>query len=175
MGDIVWPPDHIVALTAYAKAGCFSYLEIAALLNERFNAHYSRNAVLGKANRLGLGASRSRPQPKPQPVAAPRQPAAAPPRPGGRAVSSTAFAAPAPAPAALPALRHAEIEPRHLPFSELGHGECRYPYGEGPFTFCAHPVRDGASYCAGHAALVHGRGSASERAAAGFLAREAMR
>lgn len=37
-------------------------------------------------------------------------------------------------------LRCAEIAPRHISIIERSSGECCYPYGDGPFTFCGHPV-----------------------------------
>lgn len=47
-------------------------------------------------------------------------------------------------------LRCVEVDPRHLSFAELGPKDCRYPYGDGPFTFCGRPQLDGYSYCEGH-------------------------
>jgi hypothetical protein len=40
--------------------------------------------------------------------------------------------------------------------------QCRYPYGDGPFTFCGHGKAEGSSYCAPHRLLCtepHGRGA----------------
>lgn len=33
---------------------------------------------------------------------------------------------------------------------ELGPDDCRYPFGEGPFTFCGDPAIIGSSYCELH-------------------------
>lgn len=33
---------------------------------------------------------------------------------------------------------------------ELGPKECRWPYGDGPFLFCAETAIEGKSYCAAH-------------------------
>ena|SRR5664279_41098 len=49
-----WPSEHSDALREYHTKR-MSYLEIAKALNANFNTRYSRNAVLGKSKRLGLG------------------------------------------------------------------------------------------------------------------------
>jgi GcrA cell cycle regulator len=70
---------------------------------------------------------------------------------------------------AMPKLRCADIEPRHLSHIELETDHCRYPYGgdeEGEtITFCGHPRRGDSSYCAAHFDLTRGRGTPAERAA----------
>lgn len=43
-----------------------------------------------------------------------------------------------------------EIVPRNLSLLELEPNDCRYPYGDGPFTFCGHPKQAGSSYCTPH-------------------------
>ena len=48
----------------------------------------------------------------------------------------------------------ADVVPRNVSLADLGKNECRYAYGDGPFTFCGNPV-DGGSYCAGHKALCY--------------------
>ncbi len=51
-------------------------------------------------------------------------------------------------------VRCVEVNPRHLLQDDLRHGDCRYPYGDGPFTFCANPVFHG-SYCEPHHNSTH--------------------
>jgi GcrA cell cycle regulator len=58
----------------------------------------------------------------------------------------------------LEALRCIEVEPLHKSFADLGRNDCRYPYGEGPYTFCGNPQREGHSYCGPHFALTLRRG-----------------
>jgi hypothetical protein len=41
----------------------------------------------------------------------------------------------------------------HFSFADLKPYHCRYPYGQGPFTFCGHGKADGSSYCAPHKLL----------------------
>lgn len=62
-------------------------------------------------------------------------------------------------------LRCVEIVPRHLSVMDLEHDDCRYPFGDGPITFCGHPKMSGSSYCTAHHHLTRGEGTASERAA----------
>jgi hypothetical protein len=48
-----WSEDHVARLTTLFREGK-SYGQIAALLNREFHTAYSRNAVCGKCDRLGL-------------------------------------------------------------------------------------------------------------------------
>jgi hypothetical protein len=48
-----WAPEHCEALRENLAKG-MSYSEIAEAINAKFNAAYSRNAVLGRARRMGL-------------------------------------------------------------------------------------------------------------------------
>ncbi len=153
-GGVQWSDDHCAELTRLVASGMV-YREIAATLNKTFGAsHYTKSAVAGKVQRLDL----------PRPVRAKRPPYVrkpkikSPPRPrvfrevmrivsanisGGmrivRAVETD-----------QPELRCVEIEPRHRSLIDLEPGGCRYPYGDGPFTFCGHPKQDGSSYCTPH-------------------------
>jgi hypothetical protein len=36
---------------------------------------------------------------------------------------------------------------------------CRYPFGDGPFTFCNHAQHEGSTYCGPHMALSRRRTS----------------
>lgn len=47
-----------------------------------------------------------------------------------------------------------ELEPRHISLLDLTSDDCRYPYGEGPYTFCGHPKRNGSPYCVQHSLLI---------------------
>ena len=143
-----WAPEHSGALRDYVVRGNMSFSEIARAINAKFGTTYTRNAVLGRAKRMGL--------------AVPNRPEArVPPRLNGqreRLAETRLPEFPQPRPVfetAKPVeLRCIEIEPRHLSLIELEWGDCRYPYGgdaEGePITFCGHPRRPGSSYCAPH-------------------------
>ena len=52
--------------------------------------------------------------------------------------------------AQLAAFRCAEIEPRHITLEQLEPNDCRYPFGDGPFTFCGLMNVEGRSYCPEH-------------------------
>ena len=41
----------------------------------------------------------------------------------------------------------------HLEFDELESRHCRFPYGDGPFTFCGHQKLANTSYCEAHVAF----------------------
>lgn len=58
-----------------------------------------------------------------------------------------------------------DIEPRHISLLDLQHNDCRWPCGEGPFTFCGHPKAIGSSYCPAHQTIARGEGTPAERAA----------
>jgi GcrA cell cycle regulator len=128
----IWTDEQAEALTSLLADGQ-SYAEIAAALNEQFNTNYSRNAACGKGFRLGLAA--------PQKVKAP-------PRERKRKPAETTIK-PLPRMEEIQ-LRCAEIEPRHLTLDQLEPNDCRYPYGDGPFTFCGLLNTDGSSYCPEH-------------------------
>lgn len=40
-----------------------------------------------------------------------------------------------------------------LSFMDLGDGHCRWPHGDGQYTFCGRPQLNGYSYCAHHERL----------------------
>lgn len=42
-----------------------------------------------------------------------------------------------------------------LPLLDLKAGQCRYPYGEGPYLFCGHPTRSESSFCMAHHFICH--------------------
>jgi GcrA cell cycle regulator len=166
MQQTSWPREHSDALRQHLAAG-LSFAEIADVLNAKFQTAYSRNAMIGRAKRMGLAGPA-------RPDALPRTPQSTPPEPlphGPRERRQPEFRPVAPrgsAAAEAVELRRAEIDPRHLTLHELGPDDCRYPYGgdaEGEaITFCGHPRRTG-SYCLAHFRLSIGPGSAAERAA----------
>jgi GcrA cell cycle regulator len=164
-----WAPEHSDALREYLGHG-MSHSEAAQAINAKFNTAYSRNAVIGRAKRMGLaGADRPDKWPKPPPTA--RQPSLHKQR--ERHAAAFMRAMPVFGPVETAELRCVEIVPRHVSLLDLEPGDCRYPYGgdeEGEaITFCGHPRRPGSSYCTAHFDLTRGPGTASERAADAFL------
>ena len=158
-----WSSEQSDALLDYFFKG-LSYAEIGRQINARFGTAYTRNAVVGRAKRLGLALG------MPERMISP---SIVPSLPGGSAQLTPPRAAPSglnlPPPSALkPAnpvrLRCVGVQPRLITLDELERGDCRYPYGgdkEGEeISFCGHPRQPGSSYCAPHAHLTCGPGAA---------------
>jgi GcrA cell cycle regulator len=156
-----WASEHSNALREFLATG-MSYSEIADAINAKFKTCYSRNAVLGRAKRMGLaGPARLNSSPK---QCQPRLP-----KPRERYAAEPRWLIPEFERTETATLRCVEIVPRHLSLIDLEAGDCRYPYGgdeEGEaITFCGHPQRPDASYCVAHFHLTRGPGTASKRAA----------
>lgn len=139
-----WTDARIADLAKWWDEG-FSCSQIAAKLG---NA--TRNAVIGKVHRMGLSGRGAGTLPT---LAIRRVRAAQPKEPPVRKRQFTVRQ--------IEALRCVEIIPRHIVLADLEPGDCRYPYGEGPFTFCGNATT--ASYCDAHAVLCTGLGTTSER------------
>lgn len=133
-----------------------SFGEIAVELSAEFRVKVTRNSCISKARRVGLPIRALTPAErgkithrrwKDRQEAVPRL------RPAGvnvmRIVQTKKRSLP-------PEMRLADVQPLHLDLFDLKHGQCRYPYGDGPFTFCGCPAADGSSYCAAHHQLTHG-------------------
>jgi GcrA cell cycle regulator len=174
-----WPSEHSEALREYHAKG-MSYLQIAKAINASFNTRYSRNAVLGRSKRLGLGGlngladspePRSVDESSPKPVA--RVPYLG--KPGERHATGFILLAPKFEAGKPVKLRCVAIAPRHLAVIDLESGDCRYPYGgdeDGEaITYCGHPRRKNSSYCGAHFRLTRRRETAAERAVRKILLR----
>jgi GcrA cell cycle regulator len=174
-----WPSEHSDALREYHAKG-MSCLEIAKAINANFHTRYSRNAVLGRCKRMGLGGPNvptdlSEPgsmdcsSPKPQGLTPYLG------KPGERHATGFILLAPKFEAAKPVKLRCVAITPRHLALIDLEAGDCRYPYGgeeDGEaITYCGHPRRKNSSYCGAHFYLTRGRGTVAERAACKVLLR----
>ena len=119
-----WPSERIELLKNLCRRN-WSPRQIADRLG------MTRNAVIGKANRLGMPIYQ---KPKPPPL--PKQIKPPPPPP--------------------PRIDVAPAEPKFLGLSlmQLRETSCRYPQGDvPPFSFCGQPQQDGSSYCSFHRAL----------------------
>jgi GcrA cell cycle regulator len=174
-----WPSEHSESLREYHAKG-MSYLQIAKAINANFNTRYSRNAVLGRSKRLGLGglnglAESSEPPSVDRPSSKPdaRVPYLG--KPHERHATGFILLAPKFEAVKPVKLRCVAIAPRHLALIDLEAGDCRYPYGgdeDGEaITYCGHPRRKNSSYCGAHFRLTRGRGTAAERAACKVLLR----
>jgi GcrA cell cycle regulator len=128
----VWSVERIEQLKKLYADG-YSCAQIAGHLG-----HATRNAVIGKVHRLGLTRD-SRRVPKAGPRA-PREAKKSAARPAGNIFEARWQPK---KPAEPIAIRCAAVEPFHLSEPEVG--KCKYPYGDGPFTFCGHDTA--RTYC----------------------------
>jgi GcrA cell cycle regulator len=146
-----WIDEHDNCLRELIAAG-ESYTKAASIINARFGTDYTRNATIGRSHRLGIdpfrrpGTPPRPPRPKKERVRALRIIT------GGKRAPPRMIES-----REILELRCAEITPLNKSFLELGQNDCRYGYGDGPFTFCGHSVQDDSSWCPLHHALVHDR------------------
>jgi GcrA cell cycle regulator len=162
--DATWNTERIDALRRYFTAG-LSCSQIAREIG------VTRNAVIGKMNRLGLT------RPKEVLVRAVRERAPRPPssmrqlwRREPRAtvtaqqrVLGEAYAEPPPRPEEIP-IR----DGRGCSLLELGRAECRWPVsapGSDDFCYCGNEPVKGLPYCVGHARLAYRQASDRRRSA----------
>jgi GcrA cell cycle regulator len=135
--NTVWTDEHAETLIAFIMSG-LSYSQAAAALNDKFDTTFTRCAATGKGFRLGLSSPpKIKASPKPRKRSAP-----------------TVTIKPIPRLEEI-RLRCIEIVPQNVPLLELAPNGCRYPSGEGPFTFCNHHQQPESSYCPAHQALCH--------------------
>lgn len=142
MSLATWTCDHVETLTRLWTAG----LSCAQIANE-MQCGFTRNAVIGKIHRLGLNgrvyASRKK---TPEEAEASRAH-----KTEYRRDYRAKQRASLPAKPSRPVRPDVclEVTPRNLDLLELTPGDCHWPYGDGPFTFCGSPILHG-SYCASH-------------------------
>lgn len=140
-----WTDEFSGRLVALVGDG-FSFSQIASQMG------VTRNAAIGRAHRLGLngkfyGRIYSRKTPE-EIEAAKRSKAAR--RNERRRAERMNIVKPV---VNLASLRCVEVEPLHKSLADLGRNDCRYPYGDGPYTFCGRAQQEGHSYCGPHMAL----------------------
>jgi GcrA cell cycle regulator len=152
--DATWSSERVEALRRYFAAG----LSCSRIANE---IGVTRNAVIGKMNRLGL----SRPkeviarQLRRERAARParlkalwRPPRSQPTIVAQHAMLEAAFPDPQPCLEAIP------INGRGCTLLELGQEKCRWPIsspGAADFCFCGNEPVKGLPYCPGHARLAY--------------------
>jgi GcrA cell cycle regulator len=168
---MAWTDERIALLKQYWEEGR-SASQIAEVLGEGL----SRNAVIGKAHRLGL-ASRPSPlksgEPRAEPRAAPAEtkapraaapkpaapaPQAAPAAPAPAPQPAVAPAAPAPQPVAQPARPAPRAKGAKVTLLDLNDRICKWPIGhpdEADFHFCGKPVNPGFPYCGEHCLVAY--------------------
>lgn len=165
-----WSDAATDTLKRLDEAGLLSRAQMAMRINEEFGTSYTRNAVIGRARRVGLVAKRAPRDHKPR-VRIIRANWNS----NRRRIIQSAE------PAETIKLRCVEVVPRNLTIFELELGDCRYPYGQGSeITFCGHapvhqriigfessgePIKRASSYCTAHHFLCVGHGTYSEQRA----------
>lgn len=125
--------------------------ELVSKLRQLFEQNFSgrliadhlgltRNQVIGKLARIGLV--------RVGPTIGMSKPA--------RTPSDPTIRLKRPSRAAYYELAQADVVPLHAALLDLSANQCRYPYGDGPFTFCGCQKIEGSSYCEPHHQLTHG-------------------
>ena len=148
-----WPAAHLKALKKHLDAGLSATLATAAL-NYELKTNYSRNAIIGKAQRSGLALRGSRwPAPSEKPPLSLPSPTPIvgkhPKRPDTRrAAIENAIRKIEPP-------RVVEVNPQNLPLLELAPNGCRWPSDAPPFVFCNCPQVAGLPYCEPHSRLAY--------------------
>jgi GcrA cell cycle regulator len=139
-----WPVLHSKALAEMMPLGK-SFAVMADDLNRRFGSSYSRNSVIGRANRMFGPGTKGPSIVTKVPHKAKVQ---AVPRPKPKVV----VVAPRPQREKIEVMCR-EITTSGVALADLEPGQCRYPYGDGPYTFCGHAAVVGFSYCEPHRLL----------------------
>lgn len=136
----IWSDEIIATAREAFDRGC-SFTLIAREIAEHHGVIFSRNAVIGKAGRLGWTRLLTK-----APTISPRRATKEKPR-GDARKKNPAFDA-------LPFVpRAAEATPLHLKLFDLKSTSCRWPYGDTDFTFCGCEIAPDSSYCPAHKAL----------------------
>jgi len=141
-----WGNEQVNARFAQLFAENVSFANMSAMLESEFGIKVSRNACIGRAARIF---------PRRLKMIGPQKPRA--PRvrkPAKRPVTFTEK--PRPAFKCDPVeLSKVNADALHLSIVDLGAAQCRYPFGDGPITFCGLKAFDGQSYCELHYAVTH--------------------
>ena len=143
MGQLVsggWTLEQSDALTVLIENGD-SYSVAAAKINIEFGTAYSRNAAIGRANRIGLAAS------KPAPKG--RKPRSYRTRIVRANSNSNAMHVVTLTERTAYKLRCVEIVPLNKTLMDLEKNDCRYIPGDDRL-YCGHPAQEGSAYCTPH-------------------------
>jgi GcrA cell cycle regulator len=142
-----WPPERVERLKSLINAG-FSCSQIANQIG------VTRNAVIGKMNRLGLSRPKDRLAPRTrESEASERKRAAWRPRVVPPRMLLALPREPVPRPQDI-----AILNGRGCSFMELGPAQCRWPINEpgaANFCFCGNQPVEGLPYCVGHARIAY--------------------
>ncbi|OYQ32174.1 hypothetical protein CHU93_03460 [Sandarakinorhabdus cyanobacteriorum] len=161
---MAWTEERIAKLKQGWEGG-MTATQIAEMLGEGV----TRNAVIGKAHRLGLesrpspvkaAAEEAAPRPAPAPPPAPKaaEPSAPPPAPRAEAPIPAPQPPPAPVVAKAPAKPVKGGKQTRTTLLDLNDKVCKWPIGhpgEPDFHFCGKPVQPGFPYCGEHCLVAY--------------------
>ncbi len=163
--NVMWNPKEDAMLGELFGQGV-SFSVIASLMGKEFKRPVSRNAAIGRAHRLGLGGRtvvrtpEERAERAKQSLARQNITRAA--KRANRPVSRLRAANSHGAMHMVEsfetdqrAVKIADVVPRHVAMIDLSAEACRYPYGDGPYTFCGCGTAAGVFYCEPHQRLTH--------------------
>jgi GcrA cell cycle regulator len=151
----LWPEEHAQELTRLVASGMV-YRLIAESLNEKFGTAHTKNAIVGKVQRLNLTPPAK--EKRPPYVRKPKRSTA---NKGhhhtvDRIVRANGNSN------AMRVIKTVELEQYKLRCVEIECTTtfddvtgCRYPVGDGPFLFCNGAKTEGSSYCLNHHILCH--------------------
>lgn len=156
-----WTDERIATLKKMWKEG-----KSAADIAKTLGKGVTRNAVIGKAHRMGLSGRPSPikkpPAPAKKEAAAPRKEAKAPvvaaPRKEAKAPAAKAPTQPREPAPPRPAIKEVFPADGGVALVDLTERMCKWPFGdprEDDFTFCGRGIRPGTPYCPEHAAMAY--------------------
>lgn len=144
-----WSVDIVDYLRECWRTRGLSASQCARAINEAFGTHLSRNAIIGKAYRLGLARDKAQPCARPKPRRLKRR----------QLPNLTWAAAPARPPAiASVAALESEPPPQAVTLTDLLPHHCRWPLGDPllpGFRFCGAHRAGSLPYCAAHAQVAY--------------------
>lgn len=145
-----WTPEIDADMLKLTQTGT-TYNDAATILNAKYGTQFTRNSLIGRASRLGGYKPRVKPSPEEREARKlAREARRNAERRKARQAQGVKPRRVTPRPEReITVLRCAEIEPLHISLFDLNKNTCRWPYGEGPYTFCGRPS-DGSTYCAPH-------------------------
>lgn len=172
-----WTDERIALLKKMWKDG-----KSAAEIAKSLAKGVTRNAVIGKAHRMGLS---GRPSPIKKPAEAPKKEATKAPKKEVKEVKEVKVVAKKPVVPVVTGVKHnpliREVAPPRpqakeefpadggVALIDLSERMCKWPFGdprEDVFTFCGRNIRPGTPYCPEHAGMAYQSSSRTRAAAA---------
>lgn len=139
-----WTEQMDAELVRLYNAG-ISFRLCAPEISSRCAVSVSRNAVIGRAHRLGLRRGPDSKKPKSARTSSrPRVHRARRVEPAHELLEDD-----------RPALRCVEVAPLEIDLLSLTDAVCHYPSENAPFTYCGHLAKEGSPYCGPHHAICH--------------------